>query len=231
MRNLPVLHWPQGQRELRTGRKRLLVVLVKTRAPEASFGLKNGNLCKQLRNKNVDRYSPGSNLPGILKPGGNSRIDPLEGNAQTLMPKDYYCREPEKELIPRPKSLRRKIMLPVIGMTGFAVAIALLGLHLTPDSNGSYTSLGLRDRTVRLVANEVREADRARQASVEMAKEWARETIADMDAVEQIGQKYIDVLSEKLRNGYGVTNQEDISDYIGIMSLHYLHYLGELLHA
>jgi hypothetical protein len=147
------------------------------------------------------------------------------------MPKDYYCMEPEEDLIPRPKSLRRKIMLPVIGMTGFAVAIALLGLHLTPDSSGSYTSLGLNDRTVKLVANNVKEADAARQASVDMAKEWARECIADMDAVEQIGQKYIDVLSERLRNEHGVTNQEDISDYIGIMGLHYLHYLGELIHT
>jgi hypothetical protein len=137
-------------------------------------------------------------------------------------------------LIPRTKSQRWKIMLPVIGMTGFAVAIALLGLHLTPDSNGSYTSLGLSDRTVRLVANKVKEApaDAARQASVDMAKEWAKECIAaglDMEAVEQIGQKYIDVLSERLRNEHGVTNQEDINDYIGIMSLHTLHHLGELL--
>jgi hypothetical protein len=146
------------------------------------------------------------------------------------MPKDYYCTEPEKDLIPRPKSLRRKLILPVIGMTGVAVAIALLGLLLTPDSNGSYMSLSLRDR---LVANKVKEepADAARQASVDMAKEWAKESIADMDAVEQIGQKYIDVLSERLRNEHGVTNQEDINDYIGIMSLYFVHYLGDLLHV
>jgi hypothetical protein len=124
-------------------------------------------------------------------------------------------------------------MLPVIGMTGFAAALALLGLYLTPDSNGSYMSLSLSNRTVKLVANKLEEApaDAARQASVDMAKEWAKECVADLEAVEQIGQKYIDVLSERLRNEYGVTNHEDINDYIGIMSLHFLHYLGELLHA
>ena len=37
-------------------------------------------------------------------------------------------------------------MLPVIGMTGFAIALGLLGLFLTPDSNGSYTALSLSDR-------------------------------------------------------------------------------------
>jgi hypothetical protein len=75
-------------------------------------------------------------------------------------------------------------------------------------------------------------ADAARQASVDMAKEWAKECIAaglDMEAVEQIEQKYIDLFSERLRNEHGVTNQEDINYYIGIMSLHHLHYLGELL--
>jgi hypothetical protein len=147
------------------------------------------------------------------------------------MPKDYYeCTGPEKT---QAKSLLWKIMLPVIGMTGCAVALALLGLYLTPDSNGSYMSLSLSNRTVKLVANKLEEApaDAARQASVDMAKEWAKECVADLEAVEQIGQKYIDVLSERLRNEYGVTNHEDINDYIGIMSLHFLHYLGELLHA
>jgi len=134
----------------------------------------------------------------------------------------------------RGKSLVWKIMLPVICMPGFAIALALLGLYLTPDSNGSYTSLSLSDRTVRLFANMVQEApaDAARQASVDMAKEWAKECIAaglDMEAVEQIEQKYIDLFSERLRNEHGVTNQEDINYYIGIMSLHHLHYLGELL--
>jgi hypothetical protein len=154
-----------------------------------------------------------------------------EGNAQTLITKDYYCTEPEKTLISRGKSLLWKIMLPVIGMTGFAVALALLGLYLTPDSNGSYTSLSLSDRTIKLVANKVKEApvDAARQASVDMAKEWAKESVADIEAVEQIGQKYIELLSERLRNEHGVTNQEDINDHIGIMNLHYLHHLGELL--
>jgi hypothetical protein len=133
----------------------------------------------------------------------------------------------------RGKSLVWKIMLPVIGMTGVAIAIALLGLYLTPDSNGSYTSLSLSDR---LLGKKVKEApaDAARHASVDMAKEWAKECIAadlGMEAVEQIEQKYIDLLSERLRNEHGVTNQEDINDYIGIMSLHYLHYLADLLHT
>ena len=136
----------------------------------------------------------------------------------------------------RGKSLVWKIMLPVIGMTGFAVALALLGLYLTPDSNGSYTSLSLGDRTVKLFANKVQEApaDAARQASVDMAKEWAKECIAaglGTEAVEQIEQKYIDLFSERLRNEHGVTNQEDINDYIGIMSLYFVHYLGDLLHV
>jgi hypothetical protein len=97
---------------------------------------------------------------------------------------------------------------PVIGTTGFAVALALLELYLTPGSYGSYTSLSLSDRTVKLVANKVKEApaDAARQASVDMAKECIPAGL-DMEAVEQIGQKYTDVLSERLGNEHGVTNQ------------------------
>jgi hypothetical protein len=128
----------------------------------------------------------------------------------------------------RGKSLVWKIMLPVIGMMGVAIAIALLGLYLTPDSNGSYTSLSLSDR---LLGKNVKEApaDAARQTSIDMAKEWAKECVADMEAVEQIEKKYIDLLSERLRNEHGVTNHEDINDYIGIMSLYFLHHLGGLL--
>jgi len=147
------------------------------------------------------------------------------------MPKDYYeCTGSKKT---RAKSLLWKIMLPVIGMAGFAVALALLGLFLTPDSNGSFTSLSLSDRTVKLLASNVEEAraDAAHQAAVDMARKWAQECMADMEAVEQIGQKYIDALSERLRNEHGVTNLEDINEYIGIMGLHFLHHLGELLHT
>ena len=74
------------------------------------------------------------------------------------MPKDYHECTASHKALSRGKSLLRKIMLPVIGMTCFAIALALLGLYLTPDSDGSYTSLSLSDRTVRLVANKLEEA-------------------------------------------------------------------------
>jgi hypothetical protein len=71
------------------------------------------------------------------------------------MPKDYYeCTEREKKLISRGKSLLWRIMLPVIGMTGFAIALGFLGLFLTPDCNGSYTALSLSDR-VRIAVKKV----------------------------------------------------------------------------
>ena len=167
--------------------------------------------------------------PAFSNTEGTAEQTSREGKAQTLMNKDYY-KYTGAEKTSRDKSLLWKIMLPVIGMTGFAVALALLGLYLTPDSNGSYMSLSLSDRTVKLVANKVEEApaDAAHQSGIDMAKEWAKGCIADIEAVEQIGQKYIDGFSERLRNEHGVTNQEDINDYISIMSLYYLHYIGEL---